>query len=789
MKVNLNEYKLRKYRKITAKILGLDKEYQALSDNQLRDKTRHFRKQLKNGKSLDRLLPEAYAAIREADFRVLGMRPFDNQVLGAVILHFGNVAEMKTGEGKTLTATMPMYLNGLTGPGNFLITANGYLANRDAKEIGKVYHWMGLTSSSGVSENDDELDKQAVYGNDIVYTTNSEMGFDYLIDNLADNKEKKNMRDFNFALVDEVDSVLLDLAQTPLVISGAPRVQSNLFKSMDGIVKNLVEDVDYEISDDTKNVWFTKKGIRNLEEYLGADNVISEKWDDVYRHLVMALKANYIMRRNQDYVVDDGEVMLLDEANGRELDGMKLEAGMHQALEAKEGVELTDQTRAMASITIQNFFKMFKNLSGMTGTAKTAAREFMEVYNLPVLQVPTHKPNIRIDHKDLVYADMEEKLDATIELVKKAHAKNRPILLETGSVSLSDLYSMALLKNGIVHNVLNARMEAKEAAIIAEAGQPGAVTVATSMAGRGTDIKLGKGVAELGGLLVIGTERMDNKRVDNQLRGRAGRQGDPGESIFLVSLDDKVVIENAPKWVENYRKKLYRQKEEKKRPIGKPLKRRSARRIVNQAQSTAENGATEARKKSVEMDTIMRIQREIIYKFRDEIMTSPDLSVRARKIVGNMVSEYANREDLTLTKVNDFIINNINYNYVYNDQNSIQIDDRGQLRDFLMKQAQEAWQKQTIVLDTPFKQQYLERLSILKALDMAWIEQVDTLQQLKSVVESRSTAQHQPQLEYEKEAKRSFEQMKRLFWKGALQNMMLSQLNIQKDGSVKVDFP
>ncbi len=512
------------------------------------------------------------------------------------MLHYGNVAQMNTGEGKTLTATMPLYLNGLTGPGNFLVTVNSYLANRDAEEIGKVYKWMGLTCASGMSLDDEELDKKAIYQNDIVYTTNSELGFDYLTDNLVDNINKKKLNDLNFALVDEVDSVLLDLAQTPLVISGAPRVQSNLFVSTNRIVKSLKPNVDFEFSEDLKDVWFTQTGIEQLEEYLGIQGLISDKWSDFYRHLVLALKANYVMKRNQDYIVTNREVLLLDSENGRALTGMKLEAGIHQAIEAKEEVELSDQTRSMASITLQNFFKMFRKLSGMTGTAKSSAREFLEVYNLPVLKIPTHKPNIRIDHADVVFATMDEKIEATVRMVKVAYQIKRPVLLKTGSLSLSRLYSRVLLEHGIVHNVLNAQSEPKEAMIVASAGKSGAITVATSMAGRGTDIKLGKGVKEKGGLLVIGTERMDSRRVDDQLRGRAGRQGDPGESIFLVSLDDKVVIENAPDWVEKYRLKLEQAVERGKRKYGAPLKGRRARKIVEKAQQAADSAAEESRK-------------------------------------------------------------------------------------------------------------------------------------------------------------------------------------------------
>lgn len=789
MRFDFNDFRLRKYSKITKKILALDEEYQKLTDEQLQAKTTMFREKLAQGASLDSILIDAYATIREADYRILGLKPFENQVLGGVILHYGAVAQMNTGEGKTLTATMPMYLNGLTGPGNFLVTVNGYLANRDAEEIGKVYHWMGLTSAAGVSPDDEELDMHAIYNNDIVYTTNSAIGFDYLTDNLVENASDKKLNDLNFALVDEVDSVLLDAAQTPLVISGSPRVQSNLFNSTDRIVKSLQKDKDYEFSDDLKNVWFTKKGIQHLEEYLGIENLISKKWSDLYRHLVLALQANYTIKRNQDYVVVDNQVLLLDSENGRALTGMKRESGIHQAMEAKEEVPLSDQTRAMASITLQNFFKMFKKLSGMTGTAITSAREFMEVYNLPVLKVPTHKPNIRIDRPDVVYATIDEKIQATVKMVKEAYEIQRPVLLKTGSLSLSRLYSRVLLKNGIVHNVLNAQSESKEALIVADAGQAGAITVATSMAGRGTDIKLGPGVKEKGGLLVIGTERMNSRRVDDQLRGRAGRQGDPGESIFLVSLDDKVVIENAPEWVEKYRIRLEQDLKNGRRKFGEPLRGRRAKNIVERAQQAADAQAESGRKSSVKMDDILRIQREMIYSFRDYVMADGDLGEITQKIWEDFFKLYAREKDITRDKLTDFIINNLNYNYSDCHFDQKILDDPSQIEQYVSEIAKQKWEQQKTILNTKFQQNYLKRLSVLKALDVAWIEQVDNLSQLKKVVSNRALGQHNPVFEYEKEAMNSFKQMKKSFWQNTIKYMLLSELVVGKDESIRVEFP
>lgn len=527
-----------RYHKKTKQILKLEATYKKMGDEELRHQTVLFRERLQNGASLRSLLVEAYAVVREATSRVLKMRPFPVQVLGAVAMEYNNIVEMKTGEGKTLTATMPMYLHGLTGPGNFLITTNGYLANRDAEQMGKVYRWLGLTVKAGVPEpghEGEDRDREKIYQADIVYTTNSSLGFDYLFDNLAADPSDQYLRKLNFALIDEADAVLLDSAQTPLIIAGIPRVHSNFYGSAERMITMLREKEDYELSVDRKSVWFTPEGIERMQHYFGVDDLLGKKWYELYRHLVLALKAHFIYKRDRDYVVDHNEVLLVDLDNGRELIGMKMQGGQHQAIEAKEHVPVTDEMRTMASVTYQNLFRMFGQLAGMTGTAATDAAEFMEVYRLAVYQVATNKKMIRRDLPDELYITQAAKLIASLNTVREAHQNQQPLLIETGSLSLSNLYSRLLLREKIPHSLLNARSASKEAKIVAEAGQLGAVTVATSMAGRGTDIKLGKGVKDKGGLLVLGTERMNNKRVDNQLRGRAGRQGDPGSSIFYTS--------------------------------------------------------------------------------------------------------------------------------------------------------------------------------------------------------------------------------------------------------------
>lgn len=462
-----------RYERIVQKIKHLIPKYEQLDDEALQEQTVLFRERLAQGKTLRQILPDAYAAICVAAERVLNMRPFDVQILGAVVVEYNNIAEMKTGEGKTLTSVMPMYLHGLTGTGNFLITANEYLANRDAEKMGKLYRWMGLTVQSGVAkegENPNNRDLARIYAADIVYTTNSGLDFDYLFDNLAKTPSEQYLRGFNFALIDEADAVLLDTAQTPLIVSGVPRVQSNYFESADNVVKLLVENEDYDRSDDLKKIWLTPQGIVKIEQYFDIDNLLSAEWTELYRHVLLALQANYINKRDRDYIVDHDEIVLIDAENGRELEGMKMQAGMHQAVEAKEHVTITDQQRSMSSITYQNLFRMFKQLAGMTGTAMTDSAEFLEVYNLAVRKIPTNRPNQRIDQPDQLFITNEAKLMASLETVKDAYATGRPVLIETGSLSLSNLYSRLLLRAGIPHSLLNARSAVKDADFIYEAG-------------------------------------------------------------------------------------------------------------------------------------------------------------------------------------------------------------------------------------------------------------------------------------------------------------------------------
>lgn len=695
---------------------------------------------------------------------------------------------MKTGEGKTLTATMPLYLHGLVGNGVFLITANEYLARRDAKEIGKVYRWLGLTVSLGVPEimeDDSQRDLKKIYSADIIYTTHSELGFDYLFDNLAESKEKKYLPPFNYAIIDEIDSILLDQAQTPLIVSGAPEVQSNLFKTSQRMVSQLKKDVDFKQSDDGKNVWITKTGLHNIENYLGISNILSSRYRNVYRHIVIALKANYLFNRDRNYVVENDKVILLDKMNGRKLMGTKLESGLHQALEAKEHVKITQETKAVASITYQNLFRLFKRISGMTGTAKTDADEFRDVYHLNTVVIPSNKKVIRQDHPDHIYVTNKEKIESSLKLVAATNRAKRPILIETGSVSMSELYSRLLLYEGYPHNVLNATSATKENRIIKEAGHEGAITVATSMAGRGTDIKITDGARKAGGLLVLGTERMSSARIDNQLRGRAGRQGDPGDSAFYVSLEDKVVVENAPKWVKKYRKR-----HDNARFTGNLTGKARFKHVIDKSQSIQRNREFSERLQNVEFDEVVKTQRNYVYATRNKIIYANQFDDLIDEAIKKAIDHFVATVK-TISALNDFIYNNIDYAFIPSEhplpKNWRQ--NRPLLKYFLLQLI--TTQKAAMYQKFPNADQldYYKRIVLLKSIDAMWIDQVSALQQLKSVVGDRSWAQHTPVYEYQQEAKTAFANMRNGIYRLVLKNILLSEIVYRQDGTIDIVFP
>lgn len=782
-----NQIKVKKLKKILRKINQLSPVIAKMTDKELQGQTALFRERIAQGESLDSLLPEAFATMREADRRVLGMFPFDVQVLGGIALHQGNIAEMKTGEGKTLTATLPLYLNALSGKGAILVTTNEYLARRDAEEMGKVYEWMGLTIGIGVFEEGIDVpnsEKKAVYDSDIVYTTNSALGFDYLSENLAGSAEGKFLRPFNYVIVDEADAVLLDTAQMPLIISGSPRVQSNLYDIADQFVRTLIEDEEYVLDKDDKVVYLTEQGSHYAEEFFDIEDLYDYRYFEVNRHINLALRAHHLYEKDVDYVVMDDEVKLLDIRSGRILEGTRLQSGIHQAIETKEAVELTQESRSMASVTYQSLFNMFPRLSGMTGTGKIAEDELIETYKLPVIVIPTNSPVQRIDYPDKIYTTLPEKLYATMAYVKELHDKGQPILLISGSVNIADIYSKLLLQEGIPHNVLTAKNVAKEAEIIKEAGRKGAVTVATSLAGRGTDIKLGEGVAELGGLAVIGTERMVNSRVDWQLRGRAGRQGDPGLSQFFVSLEDELLVQHGPQWLRRY---FDKHNHDQRKNYGEPLMSWRFRQAIEQAQTVSEDGAVSARNMTIQFDESLRVQRNKIYALRDSLIFSEDnLARKVRQIIESAVNDFITANpDITEAELRRYILENFTYHFKHF-STTFDVSDPEDIKKLLLDIYYQEMETKMWRLETEEKREEFYRLSILKAIDTCWIDQVDNLQQLKSFVSFRQIAQRNSVFEYYQESLDSYEKMEHDVKKLIVRNIMLSTIegNLEKGLSI-----
>ena len=785
-----NSFKLRRYKKILGKINQLSASYAAMSDEELQAKTQWFKERLAEGERLQAILPEAFATIREAAKRVLGLYPYDVQILGALVMQDNQIAEMRTGEGKTLTAVLPLYLNALTGKSTILVTANEYLAMRDAKQMGPVFHYLGMTVGVGVSENPAKrlkvVQKQRIYQSDIVYTTHSALGFDYLEENLATSKSKKFLPKFYFCLVDEVDAALLDSAQMPLIISGSPRVQSNLFVTCDEFVKTLKEGEDFKLDSTRTSVWLTRKGVKEAEIYFRVQNAYDPNNYQLIRQINLALRANHLFEKDRQYTVDNGEVKLMDEGTGRLLEGNKLQSGLHQALEARERVKISLETRSMASITYQNLFKMFPKLAGMTGTGKVCEDEFREVYDLGVVVVPTRKPNQRIDYPDEIYLTIPQKLYASLDYIKKLHRKGQPVLIATGSVRMSEIYSMLLLQEGIAHNVLNAHNAAKEAEMIAQAGRRSAVTVATSMAGRGTDIILEDGVAKLGGLAVIGTERMSSERVDLQLRGRAGRQGAPGLSKFFVSLEDDIITKSGSKWINDFYQKEVAKPEEKQKVR---LKSARVKYAVAEAQGNSDNAGAASRRSTEQYDESIRIQRQIIYNKRNDIIAHPDfdldyfLSVLS-DAMDAYVKKHPFKEQADLYR---FVLDNISY-YCQDIPKNLDVTNIQQVKKFLSKLFIEEYQRKRDRIEDSDMFEQFQRTVVLRAVDDCWVEQVDYLQQFQALVISRGYAQKNPVYEFHKEAFESYKRMNADMNLKIIKNMALSSINIQPTGKLEVFF-
>lgn len=750
------------------------KKVKELSDYELKNKTLEFKERLHNGETTDDLLPEAFAVCCEADYRVLGMFPYDVQILGGIALHLCYLCEMNTGEGKTLTATMPLYLNGLTGKSSILVTANEYLAIRDAEEMGQVYKFLGLSVEAGVKRDTNEkLDndsKKDVYAADIVYTTHGSLGFDYLLNNLVQSKEDRFMRDFYYVIIDEADSVLLDSASMPLVISGSPRVQSNLYGITDFFVTTLVEDVHYEIED--KKVWLTKEGVEYVQRYFRIENLYGEENYDVLRHVVLALRAHFLLEKDTDYVVtDNGEVVLLDRSTGRKMTGMKLRGGSHQAIEEKEHLKLSQEQRSVASITYQNLFNLFPKMSGMSGTIKDGKDELLEVYHKQVVVIPPNKPLARIDLPDQYFKTSEEQFDAVIKETVKRHETGQPVLLIASLISDTEMLSKLLVQENIEHSVLNANNAFWEAEIIKEAGQKNVVTVATSMAGRGTDIRLGPGVKELGGLCVLGVGRMNNTRDERQARGRAGRQGEPGVSMFYVSLEDDVCEILGDDFMEKYIEK------------DKYISKRRIKKLVNKSQKIKEESSVFQRKNSVDYDSVMQRQKTIMYKTRNDLLDGMSLDENVLKqIYVNNINEFAKdnkkMDDKTMYR---YILDNLSYRL-----KELSISSANK-KDYLKQYADMAFKDKKQVLGNRFSEYC--RLCTLKALDDGWIEEVDYLQQLQAAISGRSTAQRNLLYEYQREARLSFRDMEKSIKKAMIRNILLGEVSFGKDNEMIILYP
>ncbi|WP_054760104.1 preprotein translocase subunit SecA [Secundilactobacillus collinoides] len=733
-------------------------EYAALSDEDLQAKTPEFQQRYQDGETLDDLLPEAFAVAREGAKRVLGLYPFHVQVMGGIVLHEGNIAEMKTGEGKTLTATMPVYLNAISGKGVHVVTVNEYLSSRDATEMGELYKWLGLTVGLNLTEMSPE-EKRDAYNCDITYSTNSEIGFDYLRDNMVVYKEDMVQRPLNFAIVDEVDSILIDEARTPLIISGQSEGTSQLYIRTDRFAKTLHEDDDFKIDLESKSVALTEQGIEKAEKYFNLDNLYDTDNTALTHHMDQALRANFIMLRDKDYVVDDGEVKIVDSFTGRVMEGRRYSDGLHQAIEAKEGVDIQEESKTMANITYQNMFRMYQKLAGMTGTARTEIEEFREIYNMEVISVPTNKPVVRIDEPDVLYPTLKSKFDAVVNRIRELNEKGQPILIGTVAVETSEYLSDQLDQAGIDHVVLNAKNHAKEADIIMNAGQRGAVTIATNMAGRGTDIKLGPGVRELGGLVVLGTERHESRRIDNQLRGRSGRQGDPGLTQFYLSLEDDLMRRFGTDRVKAFLEHMNVEGEDA------VIKSRMISRQVESAQKRVEGNNYDSRKNVLQYDDVMRAQREVIYGQRQQVIDETDslkwvMMPMFQRTIDRVVNLHTQGEDKDwdLSTVLDFAISAL----VSPDK--IKLDDlKGKTADeikaFLMSLAEGVYEEKKQQLYDPAQMLEFEKVVILRVVDAHWTDHIDVMDQLRTSIGLRGYGQLNPLVEYQQDGYRMFEEM------------------------------
>lgn len=752
-----NKRDIKKLAKIADKIELLADETAALSDEQLKGKTEEFKARYQKGETLDDLLVEAFAVVREAAKRVLGLYPYHVQLMGGASLHDGNISEMKTGEGKTLTATMPVYLNALSGKGVHVVTVNEYLATRDAAEMGQLYNFLGLTvglNLNGLSRED----KQAAYSADITYGTNNEFGFDYLRDNMVLYHEQKVQKPLYYAVIDEVDSILIDEARTPLIISGSAQKSTQLYVRANIFVSSLKPEKDYTYDEKTKGVQLTEEGMSKAERVFQIENLFDVSNVAINHHITQALKAHASMHKDIDYVVQDGEIVIVDQFTGRLMKGRRYSDGLHQAIEAKENLEIQNESMTLATITFQNYFRMYEKLAGMTGTAKTEEEEFRNIYNMNVVVIPTNRDIVRDDRPDLIYASMDGKFRAVVEDIADRHKKGQPVLVGTVAIETSEIISKYLTKKGIPHNVLNAKNHEREAEIIATAGEQGSVTIATNMAGRGTDIKLGEGVKELGGLSVIGTERHESRRIDNQLRGRSGRQGDPGVTQFYLSMEDELMRRFGSDNMKNMMARLGMDDSQ-------PIQSKMVSRAVESAQKRVEGNNFDSRKQLLQYDDVLRQQREIIYSQRNEVLTSENLRSIVEKMIKSSLErnvqahtpDNADRESWDLQTIVDYVNGNL-----LNEGDVSVADLRGKESDeiveFIFAKVLQSYDEKEEKL-SPEQMREFEKVIVLRAVDSKWIDHIDQMDQLRQGIHLRAYGQIDPLREYQSEGFAMFEAM------------------------------
>ena len=752
---NHENKELEKFKKIADEVIALDEEYSKLSDKKLKDKTKEFKERLANGETLEDIKVEAFATAREAAYRVIGEKPFYVQILGGLAIHYGNIAEMKTGEGKTLTSTMPAYLNALTGEGVHIITVNEYLANRDANWMGEIYRFLGLTVGVNLRELTPS-EKKEQYNCDILYSTNNEIGFDYLRDNMVVKASDRVARPYNFAIIDEVDSVLIDEARTPLIISGGFMKSANLYMQTDKFAKSLKENEGYIYDEKTKAVSLDQTGIEKAEKAFGVDNLYDISHTNLVHFINQALKANYAMKLDVDYVVNDGKIVIVDPFTGRLMQGRAYSDGLHQAIEAKEGVTINEETKTLATITFQNLFRMYKKLSGMTGTAKTEEEEFRDIYNMYVIQVPTNKPVIRKDYGDLLFATKEGKYKAIVNEIKERHATGQPVLVGTIAVETSELISERLKKMRIPHEVLNAKNHAREAEIIAKAGEKGAVTIATNMAGRGTDIKLTDEVKALGGLFVIGTERHESRRIDNQLRGRSGRQGDPGESQFCVSFEDDLMVRFGTD-----RAKLMLQRVGFSEDVS--IRNKMLSNSIESAQKRVEGNNFDMRKTLLEYDDVINEQRNIIYDKRNQILDMESIHESTLETFKNYVSDvvyshFDENDNLSRNDKSEILetINDLLKHKVIFDE--IEYKSSEEIVDYLYEKLSLEYEEKVKKIPEEVTNEF-EKAITLRVIDTHWMEHINTMAHLREGIHLRSYAQNNPLREYKTEGYELFDEL------------------------------